>query len=200
LPGADAVRGLKGLRAPGWAAWACAAALLAPGSSAGQAASPGAAPVLELRLYAPGTPPPEFSGRTLAGGTVSLSGLRGKVVLLNFWASWCVECRGEMPGFDRLHRRLAPRGLAVLGINSREGAETVRRYAAELGLALPLVLDPDGRIGRRYGVIALPTTFLVGRDGQAHGLAIGPREWDGAAAERVIGTLLAEPAPPPARP
>ncbi len=147
---------------------------------------------LDLGPYPSNTKPPDFSGRTLEGETVALAGLRGRVVLLNFWASWCLECRPEMPMFEQLHREFARQGLTVLGINVREGNEAVRRYARELGLTFTLVLDPDGEIGARYGVIGMPPTFLIGRDGRAVALAIGPREWSSAKARGMIGALLAE--------
>jgi cytochrome c-type biogenesis protein len=155
---------------------------------------------LNLGAYPPDTKAPEFSGRTLRDQPVSLAALRGRVVLLNFWATWCLECRPEMPAFEGLHRRFASRGLAILGINTREDGKAVRRYAEELGLTFPLVLDRDGKIGRLYGVVGLPTTFLIGRDGRAVALAIGPREWGSTAAETIIGSLLTEsPGRPPAR-
>jgi peroxiredoxin len=137
--------------------------------------------------------PPEFTGRTLEEQTVSLAGLRGKVVLLNFWASWCLECRPEMPALEELHRKYASRGLAVLGINAREGRDTAGRFARELALTFPLVLDHDGAVSTQYGVIGLPTTFLIGRDGRAVALAIGPRDWGGAAADGIIRSLLLDP-------
>ena len=152
---------------------------------------------LDLVGYAGGTTPPGFNGRTLDSRPLSLTELRGKVVLVNFWASWCLECRPEMPVLERLHRELGPRGLAVVGINAREGTEAVRRYALELGLTFPLVLDPDGTINKSYGVIGLPTTFLVGRDGRAVALAVGAREWAGPAGRALIEALLDEPAPRP---
>lgn len=147
---------------------------------------------LDLGGYPPDTKPPEFRSRTLEGETVALAGLRGRVVLLNFWASWCLECRPEMPMFEQLHREFARRGLTVLGINVREGSEAVRRYARELSLTFPLVLDLDGEIGKRYGVIGMPTTFLIGRDGRAVALAVGPREWASAKARAIIEALLSE--------
>ncbi len=76
----------------------------------------------------------------------------------------------------------------------------VARYAKELGLTFPLVLDPDGKINVLYGVVALPTTFVVGRDGRAVALAIGPRQWESAPAHALIEALLAEPAPASAAP
>ena len=139
--------------------------------------------------------PPEFSGFTADGRTVSLAVLSGRVVLLNFWATWCLECRPEMPMFERLHREFSAPGLAVVGINARERTATIREYAKDLGLTFPLILDPSGKINSAYGVIGLPTTFLIGRNGRAVALAIGPREWSGKPARALIQALLAEPAP-----
>ncbi len=137
--------------------------------------------------------PPEFNGFTADGRGVSLASLSGRVVLLNFWATWCLECRPEMPMFERLHREFGAQGLSVVGINAREGAAAVRVYAKELGLTFPLILDPRGTINAAYGVIGLPTTFLVGRDGRPVALAIGPRDWNGEPARALIPALLAEP-------
>ena len=148
---------------------------------------------LGLSAYSRGTKPPEFNGRTTDSRTVSLASLQGKVVLLNFWATWCLECRPEMTLFERLHRDFAAQGLSVIGINAREGTAAIRQYAKELGLTFPLVLDSSGEINAAYGVIGLPTTFLIGRDGRAVALAVGQREWASAPARVLIQTLLAEP-------
>jgi thiol-disulfide isomerase/thioredoxin len=152
---------------------------------------------LDLAGYPSRTTPPHFSGGTVDARHVSMTALRGKVVLVNFWASWCLECRPEMPVLERLHRELAPQGLAVVGVNAREKREAVSRYAKELGLTFPLVLDPDGKISALYGVVGLPATFLVDRDGRAVAFAIGSREWGSAPARALFNALLAEPAPRP---
>jgi cytochrome c biogenesis protein CcmG/thiol:disulfide interchange protein DsbE len=152
---------------------------------------------LDLRGYPPGTIPPPFSARTLDARELSLTDLRGKVVVLNFWASWCLECRPEMPVLEHLHRDFGSRGLAVIGINARENQAPVGRYANDLRLSFPLVLDPSGKINDLYGVVGLPATFLVGRDGRAVALAVGPRQWASAPALAIIEALLAEPAPGP---
>lgn len=149
---------------------------------------------LNLSGYPRGTKPAEFSGRTTTGQMVSLAGLQGRVVLLNFWATWCLECRPEMPLFEQLHRDFVAQGLSILGINAREGTAAIRGYAKELGLTFPLVLDPRGEINAAYGVIGLPTTFLIARDGRAVALAVGPRDWASASARSIIQSLLAEPA------
>lgn len=150
---------------------------------------------LNLSDYPRGDRPPAFSGRTYSGQRVSLSSLKGNVVLLNFWATWCNECRPEMPVFENLHRDFASRGLAVIGVNVREGEVAIHRYADDLGLTFPLVTDSRGKITDSYGVIGVPTTFLIGRDGRAVGLAVGPRNWDGIEARDLIEALLTEPPP-----
>jgi thiol-disulfide isomerase/thioredoxin len=155
---------------------------------------------LELRAYSSATIPPNFSGNTVDDREVSLAKLRGKVLIVNFWASWCAECRPEMPVLERLHREHAAHGLAVIGVNARENSGTVRRYARELDLTFPLVLDPRGAINTLYGVVGLPTTFLIGRDGRAVAFGVGPREWGSPSAQTLIETLLSEPAPRPGRP
>lgn len=155
---------------------------------------------LELRPYAPATRPPEFHGDTVEARAVSLARLRGQVIILNFWASWCAECRPEMPALERLHREHAAHGLSVVGVNARENTQTVRRYARDLDLTFPLVLDPKGAINGLYGVVGLPTTFLIGRDGRAVALAVGPRAWGSAPARTLIDTLLSEPPPRPGTP
>jgi peroxiredoxin len=158
------------------------------------AAAPDMLGKLNLSTYPRATKPPEFNGSTIDGRTVSLTSLGGKVVLLNFWATWCQECRPEMPMFERLHREFAAQGLNVIGINAREGTVAIRAYAKELRLTFPLILDPKGEINAAYGVIGLPATFLIGRDGRAVARGVGPREWAAAPARTIIQALLAEPA------
>jgi thiol-disulfide isomerase/thioredoxin len=127
---------------------------------------------------------------------MSLADFRGRVLLLNFWASWCSTCLTEMPALEQLQRAYARAGLAVLGVNLQEDEEIVESYRTKLKLSFPLALDPDGAITRAYGVIGVPSTYLIGRDGRPVALAVGDREWDSAPARRVIEALLAEPANP----
>jgi len=122
---------------------------------------------LNLIAYRAGTAPPAFESATPTARSYQLADLRGKVVIINFWASWCAECRPEMPALQQLHRDYSTRGLIVIGINAREDKATIRRYAKKLGLTFPLLLDPDGKINATYGVVGLPATFIIGRDGRA---------------------------------
>jgi peroxiredoxin len=105
-----------------------------------------------------------------------------------------------MPVLERLHRESGGKGLAIIGINVRENTQTVRRYARELGLTFPLVLDLAGTINALYGVVGLPATFLIGRDGRSIAFAIGPREWGSPPARALIEALLSEPGPRPGTP
>jgi peroxiredoxin len=148
---------------------------------------------LNLTAYSRSTNPPDFNGRTTDDRIMSLASMRGNAVLLNFWATWCQECRPEMPMFERLHREFAAQGLSVIGINAREGTPAIRAYAKEIRLTFPLILDPKGEINAAYGVIGLPTTFLIGRDGRAVARGVGPREWTAAPARTIVQALLAEP-------
>ena len=169
--------------------------IVAPyGPARAQSPLPALLKPLDLVGYSSRTTPPPFGGGTVDARQVSMTGLRGKVVVVNFWATWCLECHGEMPVLERLHRELASQGLVIVGVNVREKTDTVQRYAKELGLTFPLVLDPDGKINALYGVVGLPATFLVGRDGRAVAFAIGPREWGSAPARALFNALLAEPA------
>jgi thiol-disulfide isomerase/thioredoxin len=173
-------------------------AVLAPPVSADEPALASLLKTLDLRGYTSRTAPPQFSGSTLDARPLSVTEHEGTVIVLNFWASWCLDCRSELPALERLQREFSSRGLAIIGVNARENKEAVRRYAKELGLTFPLVLDPDGKINALYGVIGLPTTFVVGRDGRVIAFAVGPRQWESAPARALIEALLAEPAPGPA--
>jgi thiol-disulfide isomerase/thioredoxin len=169
------------------------------GAAAEQALTPLLKP-LNLVAYSSRIVPPELVGETTGGRPLSIATLRGQVVLVNFFATWCAECRPEMPVLERLHREMGPRGLSVVGVNAHEPAPAVQRYGRELGVTFPLVLDPTGKINTLYGVVGIPTTFVVGRDGRAVAFAVGAREWGGAPARALIEALLAEPVPRPAAP
>jgi peroxiredoxin len=173
-------------------------AVLVGAASAEEPALASLLKTLDLRGYPTRAAPPQFNGSTLDGRHLSMTEYRGSVIVLNFWTTSCLECRSEMPVLERLQREFSSRGLAIIGVNFRESPATVQRYTKELGLTFPFVLDRDGKINALYGVIGLPTTFLVGRDGRAVALAIGPREWESAPARALIAALLAEPVPGPA--
>lgn len=123
---------------------------------------------------------------------VRLADTRGQVVLLSFWATWCPACRAELPTIQRLHARLKDRGFTVVAVSVDAGdAAGVASFAAAQALAFPVALDPRMTVAARYGVRALPSTFLLDRQGRIRARAVGPREWDTPAARTVIEALLA---------
>jgi peroxiredoxin len=134
---------------------------------------------------------PTFSVPGPDGRAVTLADARGRVVLLNFWATWCAPCREEMPAMDRLFRRFRGEGLTVLAISvDGDGARAVAPFVSQQRLSYPIGLDPTMTVATRYGVRALPSSFLLDRTGRLVALALGPREWDSEAAHAVIAALL----------
>lgn len=130
---------------------------------------------LEADSTAPqeGAPAPNFVMATLDGQQVSLSDLKGKVVVLNFWATWCGPCRDEMPLFQEAANQHAEDGLVVIAVNVREGASTVRLFVEKLKLRYTIGMDEKGAVAGRYRVRSFPTTYFVGRDGAIEGRRVG---------------------------
>ena len=175
-----------------WVLLLCAVVL----SSVFELATAGTAadPMQALGLQAPNeaVAAPEFSLSDLAGKKVQLKALRGTLVFLNFFATWCGPCREEMPGMERLFRTHQDKGLVVLAVNMEENAKTVRPFVQQLKLSFPIVLDTEGAVTRDYGVRALPVSFLIGRDGHIRWRAIGGRDWESAQARKLFTKLVAE--------
>jgi peroxiredoxin len=123
-------------------------------------------------------------------GEVSLDSLRGQVVLLNFWATWCEPCEREMPAMQRLYERLAPSGLRLLAVSVDDTGELVDDFRAKLGLTFSILWDPDKRVAQEYQAYRFPETLLIGRDGVVVERYVGPREWDSPLYEARIRRLL----------
>lgn len=137
------------------------------------------------------TEAPDFTLRTLAGERVRLSELRGKVVFLNFWATWCPPCREEMPSMERLHRHFRNRGLAMLAVSVDDNAATVRSFVEAHGVTFPVALDPEARTPTLYGVTGYPETFIIDANGVLVRHVIGPENWDSPASIEFFERLLA---------
>lgn len=123
-----------------------------------------------------GQPAPDFKLKTLADTMVALAALKGRPVVINFWASWCPPCRLEMPLLIAAYREHREQGLEVLAVNltDQEHAKDIRRFVAEFAMPFPVALDQKGKVRGRYGLIALPTTVFVGSDGNVSVINSGP--------------------------
>ncbi len=121
---------------------------------------------------------PDFAVIDLHGQAVRLSALRGKVVLLNLWTTWCPPCREEMPSLERLWGRLHDRDFRLLAVSEdEEGKRAVDPFVREMGLTFPVLVDPEHQVGDRYEVTGYPETFLIDRGGRVIEHIVGPRDW-----------------------
>ncbi|HMA13649.1 MAG: TlpA family protein disulfide reductase [Bacteroidota bacterium] len=214
MPAVHAVIKRRTLAAVGLALLALAAT--APGFAAGQVAAAGGTPSAPEGPFAanftfsdPPPPAPSEAFQTLDGAPAALGDFRGKVVLVNFWATWCAPCVKEMPSLERLHLQLAEEGLAVLAVSQdRNGAAVVTPFLGRIDLQhLPVYLDPKGALGRAFGVGGLPTTagglpttYVIGRDGRVLAALVGPAEWDSPEAVALLRHYLAQEAGAPDTP
>jgi len=132
-----------------------------------------------------------FTVPTPDGKSLKLADYTGKVVFLNFWATWCPPCKEEMPSMERLYQRFKDKGLMVLAVSiDAEGAQVVTPFVKEHKLTFPIGLDPKMELALKYEVRGLPTSFLVNKKGNLAALAVGPRQWDSEAAHALIELLL----------
>jgi cytochrome c biogenesis protein CcmG, thiol:disulfide interchange protein DsbE len=149
-----------------------------------------------------GTPAPAFQVQDLDGRPVSLADLRGEVILLNIWATWCPPCREEMPSMQRLHEELGPEGLRVVAVSIDARAGTadpagrpggdIRSFAEGMQLSFDIWHDPPGAIQRTYRTTGVPESFVIDRSGTIVKKVIGPTEWDSEANMELIRRLLEE--------
>ena len=135
---------------------------------------------------------PDFAVTDLEGRTVRLSALRGKVVVLNLWTTWCPPCVEEMPSIDRLWSALHGDDFALLAVSQdEEGRHAVEPFLARMRLSFPVFLDPDHQVGDRYGVWGYPETFVIDRNGYVVERVIGPRDWASADSLAALRALIA---------
>ena len=129
-------------------------------------------PILRQRIN-----PIDFTLPLLSGGNVTLSSLRGQVVFLNFWATWCPPCREEMPSMEALHRRFKDQGLEIIAVNIQENRNQVGAFVREYNLTFPIPLDTSGAVSRRYGMRGIPTTYIIDREGSIILVLTGGLDW-----------------------
>jgi peroxiredoxin len=132
----------------------------------------------------------DFTVDTPGGGRFRLSEHRGKVVMVNFWATWCPPCLEEMPAMERLYRRHKDAGFTLVAVSVDTDAAKVKPFLASNKLTFPVGLDPRMELANTYAVRALPSSFIVDRAGNLAALAIGPRHWDNAAAHALVEGMV----------
>ncbi|MCL6429852.1 MAG: TlpA family protein disulfide reductase [Anaerolineae bacterium] len=132
---------------------------------------------------------PDFSLPALEGGEKSLRDYRGRVVLLNFWATWCGPCRAEMPDMQAVYEELSGRGFVVVAVNGGEGRDRVQSFVEEFGLTFPVLVDEERGVLRQYGVRGFPTTFVIDGDGVIQQVIVGG-PLPGSAVRRLVEPLL----------
>jgi len=116
---------------------------------------------------------PDFTLSRDNGQVISLSDLRGQVVMINFWASWCGPCRQEMPFLEQIHQRYEPLGFTLLGVNVEEDSDDAIAFLQERPVSFPILFDPKNDVSKRYDVIAMPSTVLIDRQGNVRHLHHG---------------------------
>jgi peroxiredoxin len=121
---------------------------------------------------------PDFTLKGEDGKTYRLKDYRGKVVILNFWATWCPPCREEMPSMERAWQIIKDKGIVILAVNVGEDADTIFEFTGQYPVTFPLPMDINGEVIKQYPIRGLPTTYIIDPAGRATHRAVGSREWD----------------------
>lgn len=139
-------------------------------------------------------PAPDFTAKTSQGSTLRLKEQQGRVVLVNFWASWCGPCRQEMPHLNRLYDRYRPAGLVMIGVNIDDDPKTALDAASLYGIKFPVVLDTDKKVSNLYNMSGMPATIVIDKSGRVRFFHIGYKPGVGVeeSYERHIRDLLKE--------
>jgi len=161
----------------------------------GAALATAATPVMAQRGYditpwPAGRPAPALQALDLQGKTWTLAALRGRAVVLNFWATWCPPCRAEMPSLQQLAEIYGPDRLVVLALNVGEGPRRITQYLQSSGLELTVLLDPKSEIARTWGATALPTTYLIDTEGRPRQRLRGEVDWTSREATALVEPLM----------
>jgi thiol-disulfide isomerase/thioredoxin len=145
----------------------------------------------ELRPWT-GGPTPVLRLKDLEGASRSLEAYRGKVVILNFWATWCEPCREEMPSLNQLRKALEGKPVEMFAVNVGEGEARIAAFLGKVPLDFPVLLDADAQVSRAWKVRLMPTTFIIGTDGRVRYTYAGGRDWADESVRARVAALAAE--------
>ncbi len=144
------------------------------------------------RIAEVGDPAPDFTLEDLSGRTWTLSELKGKVVFINFWATWCPPCREEMPSMQRLADMMPEDSFVMLALLNRDAPSMGANFVRKLGVTMPILNDQGNQAGRLYGITGLPETFIVDKQGILREKYIGPAQWDSPVYQQLMKKYIAE--------
>jgi peroxiredoxin len=140
----------------------------------------------------PASPAPDFTLRSMDGQNLRLGEQRGRVVMVNFWATWCGPCRQEMPHLNRLYEKYRPSGFVLFGVNVDEDTRNAAAVATKMGLKFPVLPDADKRVSKQYDLSAMPSTVLIDREGKVRHVHRGYRDGFENLYDQQIRALLKE--------
>lgn len=144
----------------------------------------------DLQPWTGTNPPPPIELRTLDGQPFQLAQLRGKVVLVNFWATWCEPCVEEMPSMQQLRARLAGKPFEIIAVNNQEGEARIRGFLKKVPIDFPIVRDTDGGVTRAWKARIFPSSYIVDAEGKIRYVMAGAIDWSGRETVRTIESLL----------
>src|SRR5215470_27110 len=133
---------------------------------------------------------PDFTLPDPGGKKLSLKDYRGKVVFLNFWATWCEACRDEMPSMEKLYREFKSKGLEIVGVNVKDKRPDALAFLKKYQISYPIIMDPEGEAGLLYGAFGMPITYLIDRKGVVQARLLGGADWHTPGARNLIKTLV----------
>jgi len=139
-------------------------------------------------------PAPDFTLKDVQGKTWNLTDLRGKVVLVNFWATWCPPCQEELPSMEGLHQGMRQAPFQMLTILNNDRADFAQNLALKRGYTFPILLDPESKVAAAYGITGVPETFIIDTQGILREKHIGPRDWNSQGARQMLSGYLPRPA------